>query len=118
MHEIGHALGLWHEHTREDRHKYIQINYEYIDKDKKFNFDPYICTQTSLASNCEGPKKFGQYDYWSIMHYIPMAFSKYPWDESKMTIVPTQPVGNCEIGQRDSISSVHLVIVRIFIEEK
>jgi hypothetical protein len=112
MHEIGHALGLWHEHSRLDRDKYVQIKYEYIDKDKKFNFDQHICSGITLTSGCEGPKKFGPYDYCSIMHYVPIAFSKYPFDKSKMTIVPTQPVSNCEIGQRDFLSEGDINAIR------
>ena len=59
IHEIGHALGLFHEHTRSDRDSYVQIDWNQIVRDKDINF--------SLQN--AGTQNVGPYDYGSIMHY-------------------------------------------------
>ncbi|WP_269570091.1 M12 family metallopeptidase [Legionella tunisiensis] len=66
VHEIGHALGLWHEQSRADREEFIRILWENIEEDHKFNFDQHLT---------DG-EDFGSYDYQSIMHYGAYAFSK------------------------------------------
>ena len=65
IHEIGHALGLWHEHSREDRDSFIQINWFNIINGKEFNFDQHIVDSDDI----------GPYDFASIMHYGPLAWS-------------------------------------------
>jgi len=66
MHEIGHALGLEHEHTRADRDQYIHINWENIDPDKVDNFKVSASARTDVRT----------YDYNSIMHYGELFFTK------------------------------------------
>ncbi len=38
VHELGHALGFWHEHTRPDRNKYVKIVTENIESGKDINY--------------------------------------------------------------------------------
>lgn len=85
MHEIGHALGLEHEHTRPDRDQYINILWENINPDKVSNF----------AISDHSKLNYGPYDYASIMHYGEYFFSK----NGAQTIEALQNNGTV-IGQR------------------
>ncbi len=68
IHEIGHALGFWHEQSRPDRDRYVRVNFDNIKSKLEGNFmrrkDFHIDNQGS------------HYDYGSIMHYSETAFSK------------------------------------------
>jgi hypothetical protein len=55
-HEIGHALGLWHEHQRRDRGQYISLLQENLDR----SLDDWY--------RAEHPGS-GLYDFASVMHY-------------------------------------------------
>ena len=58
-HEVGHALGLWHEQQRPDRDTYVIIHPENIDDSLEPNF--------AIIS---GGQTFGTaYDFYSVMHY-------------------------------------------------
>ena len=81
MHEIAHTAGVWHEQSRHDRNAYIQINWEKIeqDPDRTGQFEPY--------PDGDG-EDWGRYDYGSIMHYPPTAFSI----DGSPTIEATRPL--------------------------
>jgi astacin len=87
IHEIGHALGLWHEQSREDRDEYVTIHWENILPNCEHNFTQRIADGDDV----------GDYDYDSIMHYPSFAFSRNNMD----TI--TAPAG-VKIGQRNGLS--------------
>jgi Astacin (Peptidase family M12A) len=65
VHEIGHAVGLWHEHTREDRNDWITVQLENVRSDKRFNYDQHVDDGSDL----------GTYDYESVMHYRERTFA-------------------------------------------
>jgi hypothetical protein len=96
-HEIGHAVGLWHEHSREDRDNSIEIKWDNIEESQKHNFNQHISDGTDV----------GKYDFGSIMHYPANAFAK---DNTKPTIV-TKPSGKL-IGQRDALSAGDIATVK------
>ena len=93
VHELGHALGLWHELTRTDRNSYIRVNYENIDPSYSHNFD---------ISSHEGVPDVG-YDLESIMHYDEDAF---PVRSGVKTIEIIRSIPNCvdTMGQRRKLS--------------
>lgn len=95
VHEIGHALGLWHEQSRADRDQYIQIVWENIDEAHRYNFDQHL----------NDGKDFGEYDYQSIMHYPPDAFSK----NGLKTIIPLRD--DVEIGQRKHLTDKDIAAI-------
>ncbi len=70
IHEIGHAVGLWHEQSRADRDDWITIHWDNIEQNKKHNF------QTYEARGYDGDEYTDALDLGSIMMYSPRAFSR------------------------------------------
>ena len=61
MHEVGHSLGMWHEHSRPDRDDYVQVMWDNVLEGKEANF---------LKKSWKNTEVHGiGYDLDSIMHY-------------------------------------------------
>jgi hypothetical protein len=92
IHEIGHTVGLWHEQSREDRGTFINVIFANIDPAMQHNFTQHVSDGDDL----------GPYDYGSVMHYPPNAFSI----NGQATLVPRQPLpAGVTMGQRDALSA-------------
>ncbi|XP_072288205.1 embryonic protein UVS.2-like, partial [Pyxicephalus adspersus] len=89
QHELDHALGFYHEHTRSDRDSYVDIFFQFISKEYWGNF-------VKVNTNNQGL----EYDYGSVMHYDGYAFSN---TSKQPTIVP-KPDPTVPIGQRNGLS--------------
>jgi len=95
-HELGHALGFNHEQSRPDRDNYVRIIENNIIRGRESNFRKHY------AINSLGTP----YDYGSIMHYGPYAFSK----NRKATIVATK--SGVSFGQRVGPSTTDIKQMR------
>ncbi|XP_074636148.1 uncharacterized protein LOC141894391 [Acropora palmata] len=95
MHEMMHAAGFWHEQSRYDRDKYVEILWENIETNKDHNFKKYDLREIDYLNEV--------YDTDSIMHYGKTSFSK----NGKPTILalgdPSKP-----LGQRNGFSQTDI----------
>ncbi|XP_059150003.1 protein SpAN-like isoform X2 [Physella acuta] len=87
-HEIGHAIGWFHEQSRPDRDTYIKINLDSVREERQRNFDKY----DDNIINTYGI----EYDYTSIMHYGADGFNA--------SITTLDPSYQNKIGQREGFS--------------
>jgi hypothetical protein len=92
IHELGHALGLIHEHQRSDRNNYVKIFLENVEQGKQHNFR-FIAVSLNYTP----------YDFLSIMHYRKSAFGIGRLN----TIEPLPAYMEFidKMGQRDSLTT-------------
>ncbi|XP_060534565.1 protein tolkin-like [Cylas formicarius] len=95
VHEIGHALGYYHEHTRPDRDNYVRVIKDNIIPGQESNFNKMVDQVTSLGL---------EYDFGSIMHYARNTYSKSKYLDTIQIIESPDAKKNPIIGQRDALS--------------
>lgn len=89
FHELGHLLGLQHEHTRPDRDNYVIVNFDNIYEKQWDQFtkrEGYVC---------------GEYDLVSIMHYPSYWSSKDGNSPAILTIEGEEIPTNYELSEGD-----------------
>ena len=91
VHEICHALGLWHEHQRSDRSQNIKILYENIPFWARINFEP---------APSDNHHTDDVYDFNSVLQYGPQTSSI----NRKNTIEPLDTMFYQNMGQRVGLS--------------
>ena len=93
IHELLHALGMFHEHTRCDRDSFVIINTANIQSGYSGNFTKQCTNATDYSSYAEG----------SIMHYGAYAFSS----NGLPTIVSRRGLDS-QMGQRTGMNSTDI----------
>ncbi|CAH8656414.1 unnamed protein product [Schistosoma rodhaini] len=93
IHELGHVIGFWHEHTRPDRDEHVDILLDNVVEGQDFNFKKMDPGEVNSLGE--------PYDYSSIMHYAKGTFAKANKDE---TIRPKACCPRPPIGQRIQLS--------------
>lgn len=69
IHEIGHAIGLWHEQSRVDREEFVTVKYDNIQSGREHNFYTYE------YQGFDGDEFTSYLDFGSIMMYGSYSFS-------------------------------------------
>ncbi len=108
IHEIGHAIGLKHEHQRNDRNQHVTILSHNIEEDMAGNFTLF-----------DQGRDVGPYDHGSIMHYGPRAFGKPDPSNpgQRLVTIQTIPPG-IVIGQATVLSDRDMAAVRRIYPER
>ena len=101
VHEIGHAVGFWHEHTRPDRDDYVDVLYENIE-------DRYLRNFRKIDEAHIDSQGIG-YDYNSIMHYNRGFFAIAGGLDTLRALDDSIPIGQAvELSEMDIVQTNRL----------
>lgn len=100
IHELGHALGFWHEQSRCDRDTYVEILYANIQFGRADQFDKHCSDGSDLES----------YDEGSIMHYGRFAFGIVVNGVTQQTIRSRRGL-DALMGQLSGLSTIDIFTV-------
>jgi hypothetical protein len=91
LHEIGHTIGLMHEHTRADRDGFVKVNLNNVAEAAKPNL-------TKLTSDEYNELHYGKFDFGSIM-----MMDSYAYSNNKLPMMTTLD-GKTFTVQREHLS--------------
>jgi hypothetical protein len=112
IHELGHVVGLDHEHLRPDRDEWIDVHFDNIKPDAR---DYY--RNTFQTENAGIFWYRDTYDFGSIMHYSEYS-QNFAIDPSKPVMTALKPHPGVTIGQRNGLSEGDvLAVLRIYREQ-
>ena len=101
IHLVGHAIGLWHEHSRPDRDRYVDVLYENINETEHDNFGKISQEKFNLVPDVG-------YDTESVMHYSPYRFTKNNGETIRLRDDAPLDYKRCSnllsMGQREQLS--------------
>nr|XP_006816192.1 PREDICTED: blastula protease 10-like [Saccoglossus kowalevskii] len=100
-HEIGHAIGFWHEQSRDDRDNYVTVHLGNVKSGQDHNFNKYTANNVNSYNV--------PYDVGSLMHYGPKYFSKNGLD----TITANNPEDQDKMGQDEHLSTADILLANI-----
>lgn len=107
IHEIGHAIGFFHEHSANNRDSFVTILDANIKAGKASNFDTVPKNDgCNSGTNHDGELIDNRYDFLSIMHYgfdsfgIPVSGGK----KQTIRVIKSNGYSDDDIGQRERLS--------------
>lgn len=99
IHELGHAVGLVHEHSRRDRDSYVNVIYSNIKPEWRYAYD----------IEERGQNKFSTFDFSSIMLYS--CYNGFAINQSKPTL--TKKNGSTWSAQRSYLAAQDIGIINL-----
>lgn len=101
LHEMGHATGLWHEHSRAERAAHLSLALH--------NAIGTLAPNLDVVPLTGGGQSLGLYDIASLMHYGPYTFSKNgePTMETLPPGMPVSELGDYSAGDLDAVRRLY-----------
>ena len=94
-HEIGHAIGFWHEQSRPDRDEHVKVYFGRIKQTSVYNFNKHL---GNVVTSFRTP-----YDAISVMQY-----SSYSFSTNGMKTIESKyglPLGGAELSPVDILQT-------------